>query len=321
MYKPGAWPQEVIERGHAFALHQDDARPEVKVPHMILYTCAGSTFMNTVHELYAKYKYGDILRSRDVIFTHSDPFWLYVEPRDAPPAVKYRMEGDTLIFVPLQRTVQTRTPFYPYVEYRTIRRPDSRQGVIDEFARMIRMSDGAELYGAVVNEGFFGPSNSQYYSGYFDRGVSPLVQRLGELGNYVFWAKGPAKGPGAYSDSPITRINGASKQPLDETDNVAGKDQMCRNRLEIWVPVNRVSVARFFKYSTSLFNPYARATDGEGAANADRKLNPELHHTYVLMPGKFKFIKYEHADFLGARRHNTVVQLLEDDEEVAAALS
>jgi len=341
VYKPGAWPREVVERGHAFPLHLDDANPDVKVPHMLLFTCVGSAFMNSIHELYEKYSYGDILRSRDFIFTHSDPFWLYVEPREAPLLRKYARYGDTITFVPLERE-QTYSS-YTYNRYGSYysgnplllgQRPsivslrsDTRRGVEAAF-RNAEVKDrfGRRVYDAVIDEGYFGPFDSEI--GYFDRGVSTTVTHNGVRGNWVSWAVGP----GAASDSPIVRIGGAAKAPLDEDDNVgtpAGGDRqavqsgdtMCRNRMEIWVPVNRVSVARFMKYSTSLFNPFARATDGAGAANAARKLNPELHHTYVLMPGTFKFIKTEHTEFLGAKRHNTVVQLLADDPEVAEALS
>jgi hypothetical protein len=95
---------------------------------------------------------------------------------------------------------------------------------------------------------------------------------------------------------------------------------MCENRLEIWVPVNRVHIGRYNKYTTSFFNPFARATDGEGATNSERRLNPELHYTYVLMPGKFRFIKYEHEDFFGHKKHTTTLQLMEDGDEVAETL-
>ena len=98
-------------------------------------------------------------------------------------------------------------------------------------------------------------------------------------------------------------------------------DEMCPNRIEIWVPVDRVHLARLSIYDTSFFNPFARATDGHDATNTERRLNLELHHTYVLFPGRFKFIKTEYDELFGFRRHSTVVQLLRDEDGVQEALA
>lgn len=108
------------------------------------------------------------------------------------------------------------------------------------------------------------------------------------------------------------------KHPLTEEDN---DDEMCRNKLEIWVPVDKVHVSRNFMYTTSFFNPFAFATDGWYAKNTARRVNPELHQTIILMPGIFKFIRYENENLLGRRRHITTLQLLRDAPGVAEALA
>jgi len=185
---------------------------------------------------------------------------------------------------------------------------DTRPAILGRF-RVLELLDMSLPSDTEVDPdvGFF---SCDWYDGPMDRGVSAMFRAPdGRTGHLV-----------AYRGNHGSFRQQVQKQPLTTEDN---DQDMCQNRLEIWVPVNKVYISRNFVYTTSFFNPFARATDEEDAygKNEARRLNPELHQTYVLMPGSFKFIRHEHnTHVLGTKRHTTVLQMLANGAEVAGVL-